>query len=235
LLIELGNNDLIGKEVIRMWTLYSVELQFNDRFAASTPKNPEDIEIILGVRAPSQNSIERREKKGKNVTPLPELAEQVKEEVQAKEEVERGYATFKRDDNGLYYEARCVRAHLKDCANVIAGQLGIKGLKRRLADRVYVEPEKLYIDRKEPDGSETRIVHAMTPRGPRSSFKTFDYAERPRLGFTLKVLNDGVITKKILEKVFQYGEIHGMGQERGQDMGKYKVIKFEKVSRPARA
>ena len=73
-----------------MWKTYQVEQQFTTPFASSTPKNPKDIEAMLNARAPS--------KPPEDAIPLPELAEEVAGEVEATEEVERGYATFKRDD-----------------------------------------------------------------------------------------------------------------------------------------
>lgn len=205
-----------------MWKKYQVELHFTTQFASSTPKNPKDIEAMLIARAPS--------KPPEDPTPLPELAEQVAEEVEASEEVERGYATFKRDEKGLYYEARCVRAHIKDCANVLQYQLSIKALKSKVANHVYVEPAKIYLDKSEPDGNETRIVHAMTMKGPRSSLKTIDFVDKPVLKFTLKVLDDGVIDEKTLKAIFEYGSEHGMGQERSQDWGKYELVKLQEAS-----
>ena len=208
-----------------MWKTYQVEQQFTTPFASSTPKNPKDIEAMLSSRAPS--------KPPEDAIPLPELAEEVAGEVEATEEVERGYATFKRDDKGLYYEARCVRAHIKDCANILRKRLAIPAFKAKVANRVYVEPAKIRVLRggkaiQEPDGSEIRIVHALTPKGPRSSLKTIDYVDSPKLQFQLKVLDDGVITQGMLESIFEYGGQHGEGQERSQDWGKY-VFKLEEV------
>ena len=122
-----------------MWKKYEVELKFTTPFASSTPKNPKDIEAMLIARAPSDAELRRRKEAGEEITPIDELAEQVAEEVEATEEVERGYATFKRDENGLYYEARCVRAHIKDCANQLQGFLGIKALKSKVC-LLYTSP-----------------------------------------------------------------------------------------------
>ncbi|GAJ06311.1 unnamed protein product, partial [marine sediment metagenome] len=87
-----------------------------------------------------------------------------------------------------------------------------------------------YLGKEEPDGSEVRIVHAMTMKGPRSSLKTIDYVDKPVLKFRLKVLDDGVVDRKLLEAIFEYGAEHGMGQERSQDWGKYELVKLEEVS-----
>ena len=212
-----------------MWKRYAVELRFTTPFASSTPRNPKDIEKMLIARTPSDSELRKRREAGEEIVPLDELGEQVAEEVKASEEVERGYATFKRDGKGLYYEARCVKAHIKDCANQLQGFLEIKALKSKVANRVYVEPAKIYLDKSEPDGSEVRIVHAMTMKGPRSSLKTLDYVDSPILKFQLKVLDDGVVDEEILKAVFEYGGEHGMGQERSQDWGKYELVKLEEV------
>jgi hypothetical protein len=212
-----------------MWKKYEVELRFTTPFASSTPKNPKDIEAMLVARAPSEPALKKRMEAGEVITLIPELAEEVAEEVEASEQAERGYATFKRDDKGLYYEARCVKAHIKDCANQLQGFLEIKALKSKVANRVYVEPAKIYLGKQEPDGNETRIVHAMTMKGPRSSLKMIDYVQEPTLKFVLKVLDDGVIDEEILKAIFEYGGIHGMGQERSQDWGKYELVKLEEV------
>ena len=219
------------KEAIVMWKRYAVELRFTTPFASSTPKNPKDIEAMLIARAPSEAELRKRKDAGEEIVPLDELGEQVAEEVKASEEVERGYATFKRDGKGLYYEARCVKAHIKDCANQLQGFLEIKALKSKVANRVYVEPAKIYLGKSEPDGNETRIVHAMTMKGPRSSLKTIDYVDRPTLKFTLKMLDDGVVDEAILKAIFEYGGEHGMGQERSQDWGKYELMELEEQSR----
>lgn len=226
-----------------MWKYYDVELHFTTPFASGTPKNPRDIEAMLEARMPA--------KPPEDAVPLPELAEQIATEVEAEPEVERGYATFKRDDKGLYYEARCVRAHLKDCSNQLQIFLGIKALKAKVANHVYVQPVKLYLGKTkpdaaavmerppdepwkiidvvpDPDGNEIRIVHAMTMKGPRSSLKTIDYVDNGVLKFTLKVLDDRVIKRDILEAIFEYGGTHGIGQERSQGWGQYEY-KFAEV------
>jgi len=211
-----------------IWREYEVELRFTSPFAASVPKNPEDIKQMVTARMPS--------KKPEGAPTTKELAEEVEEEVGAEEEAERGYATFKRDEEGyIVYEGRCVRAHIKDCANAIQGLLGIRALKSKVANRVYVEPRFIPLydsetgERKtEPDGSEVRLVHAMTMRGPRSSVKTVDYVNEPTMRFTLRVLNDGLVSRELLEQIFEYGGEHGMGQERGAgDFGKYNLVKLE--------
>ncbi|GAJ05663.1 unnamed protein product, partial [marine sediment metagenome] len=209
---------------------YKVELEFCQPFASSLPRTAEEIATMLQNRMPSKAALMN------NPIAVEDLGEQVAEEVGASEEAERGWATFKRDEEGIYYEARCVRAHIKDCAQQLAGALQIRGLKAKVANRVYVEPEQLRLTRtdgtpvREVDGTETRMIHVLTRRGPRNGTKQVDYVAPPcRLAFMLKVLDDGQVDRDILEAIFEYGGTHGMGQERSQQWGQYGVVAVAEV------
>ena len=196
-----------------MWKKYRVELTMEGRFAASVPKTHDEIAKMLEHRMPTR--------KPEGAVPIDELAEQVTAEVAA-EEPEIGWATFKRDDNGLYYEGRCIRGHLKDCALQVASFFpGTKAFKAKVANKVYVEEDKIPIAKREPDGHEQRFIQVMTRQGPRSTYKFIDYVDEAKLTFTLKMLDDGVITEEMLRAIFDYGSMHGLGQERSQGWGRY--------------
>lgn len=206
-----------------MWKPYDVTLQMTGYFAASLPKTREEIEKMLGYRMPG--------KPPEDFTPLAELVNEVVEKVGTDEEEEElayGWATFPRDDNGLYYEGRCIRGHLKDCANQVREviQPVIKALKAKVANKVYVMTDiiPLMVDgvqAGELAGTEQRFIQVMTKRGPRSTIKYIDYLVRPTLTFRLNVLDDGVITEEVLGAIFEYGSVHGLGQERSQGWGRY--------------
>ena len=163
--------------------------------------------------------------------PLDELVDEVVEEVGVageEEELRYGWASFPRDDNGLYYEGRCVRGHIKDCANQVRDVIRpqVKALKAKVANKVYVMTDviPLIVDgvqAREIGGTAQRFVQVMTRPGPRSTIKYVDYLEEPALTFQLNVLNDGIITDDILNAIFEYGSVHGMGQERSQGWGRY--------------
>lgn len=219
-----------------MWLRYQVELQMTGRFAASLPRTREEIAAMLEHRKPVNPP--------EDYTPLAELTDEVaarvgpdeaqaaaSQEAAEDEEVKFGWATFPKDNTGLYYEGRCVRGHLKDCAAQVRGFLKpeVKALKAKVANKVYVTTDVIPLGVTEPAGMETRFVQVMTRLGPRSTIKYVDYLEKPTLVFELKVLNDGVITPEILDALFDYGSIHGMGQERSQGWGRYgfKVTRVE--------
>jgi len=191
------------------------------RFAASLPKTREEIQAMLENRMPS--------KRPENFTPIDELVGEVAEKVGApteaeeEEELKFGWATFPKNDEGLYYEGRCIRGHLKDCANQIKDAIKpeVRALKAKVANKVYVMYDIIPLGTKEIAGTEQRFVQVMTRQGPRSTIKYIDYLEQPTLKFQLKVLDDGIITEEILKSIFEYGAIHGLGQERSQGWGRY--------------
>jgi uncharacterized protein YbaR (Trm112 family) len=233
-----------------MWNKYEVELQMPGYFAASLPRTRDEIEKMLEHRMPA--------KPPEDFIPLDELVDEVAEKVGAteeadeeeEEEVKYGWATFPRNEDGLYYEGRCVRGHLKDCANQVKDVLGrkakmaskgelsqtkdktkayqdpFKALKSKVANKVYVITDVIPVmvdgvQVKEIGGTVQRFVQVMTRQGPRSTIKYVDYLEKPVLTFRLNVLDDGIITDDILNFIFEYGSVHGMGQERSQGWGRY--------------
>lgn len=205
-----------------MWRKYEVTLNMTGRFAASLPRAREDIERMLLNRMPV--------KPPEGHIPIGDLVEKVIEEVGAGEgEQQFGWATFPKDKDGLYYEGRCVRGHLKDVANQVKGVVKpeIKALKAKVANRVYVMTDVIPLYNKdglrltEPSATEQRFIHVMTPMGERSSIKYIDYVEKPVLRFYLQVLDDGVVTDEILKTLFEYGSVHGLGQERSCGYGRY--------------
>jgi len=210
-----------------IWKRYKVELQVTNRLMAGIPKNPEMIEAWLEARQPSEAAIARRRANGEEITPVAVLAEQVAEEVDAVEE-ERAWLGFKKDDV-LYIEGSNVKAHLKDCANIMQKLLDFKALRSKLADRVYVEDERVYLGKAEPDGYYEHPVHVMTRQGPRSALKRNDYVEQPCLSFGLRVLADGVIDEDLLRDIFEYGGTHGIGAERGLGYGRYELKVLEEL------
>lgn len=219
-----------------MWNYYYVELKLLNQLGASLPDTREEIRKLLEARQPA--------KAPPDATPLPTLTDQVAEEVGVTEEPEAQEVTrtqFKSDENGLYYEGRCVRGHLKGCALQISQLFpDIHGFKAKVASKVHVVEFKLPLGKREPDGKaeqrdpgenlELRYIQAMTRQGARSSRKLIDFVWQPTLKFHLKVLNDGVIQKHHLEAIFHFGSTQGIGQERSQMWGRYNLVALQEVT-----
>ncbi len=66
-------------------------------------------------------------------------------------------------------------------------------------------------------------MRQSTLRGnPEVSVKANEYIEPPCcIEFTLRILNDGVITDATLASIMEYGGLHGYGAERGRGYGRY--------------
>jgi hypothetical protein len=207
-----------------IWRGLHVELQVINELAAGLPKTPEEIVGMLDRRKPG--------KKPEGAKSLADLAVQVADEVGLgeleEEEKLPGWATFKRDaERGLYFEGRAVRGHIKDAAQQIVGLFDVAAFKSKVANKVYVMTDRIYLGKMEPDGTIQRFIQAITPKGPRSTIKYIDYVVAPRLSFDLKVLDDGVIQDRHLRTIFEYGAVHGIGQERSQGLGRYTLEVFE--------
>lgn len=214
-----------------IWKRYAVELQVTNEFMAGIPKNPELIAAWLEARQPSEAAIARRRENGEEITAVADLAKRVAEEVDPTDDAEeKAWLGFKKDSEGfLYIEGSNVKAHLKDCANVLQKLLDFKALRAKLADRVYVENERVHLGADEPTGYYEHPVHVMTRQGPRSALKRNDYVMRPKLAFVLRVLDDNVIKEGLLRDVFEYGGTHGIGAERGLGYGRYTLEALEEL------
>ena len=217
------------------WLRFAVELQMTGRFAASLPRTEKEIRAMLEHRMPAR--------KPENARSIDTLVAGVMEEVGITTEDAEGWlpsaATFPRNEDGLYYEGRCIRGHLKDCATQVAQKRmpmlhganpNYKNFRSKLTNRLYVENEIIPLDRKEPDGTETRYIQVMTAQGPRSSIKYIDYVNQPTLSFVVRLYNDGLYGIEDIREVLLYGSIHGMGQERGQDWGRYEIVRLEQIT-----
>ena len=219
-----------------LFTRYQVMLQVTNRLMAGVPKDPEMIATWLNARKTSEAAFARRQAAGEDMMPIAKIAERVEALVDGGDEgeEERVWMGFLKDEMGLHILASNVKAHLKDCANVLQKKADVKAFRSKLANRVFVEgirnslgDEAIYLGKDEPDGYFEHPVHAMTARGPRTALKRNDYRLRPLLAFTLLVLNDGFVTEELLETLFAYGAKHGIGSERGNGFGRYELVKLE--------
>lgn len=214
-----------------MFRFYKVALQFKDRVCGGIPKHPNVIRAWVEARTGYDD--ERAQeiiKEAKN-------AMQAADTLGEKEEI-KGWAGFKANERGLYLESRQVMAMLKESANVLKGIKGsepiikIKNLKARLAERVFVEPSKIHLlpTREEPDGYEEHTIRVMTPRGPRSAIKRFDYIQECGVEFTLRVLDDGLVGEAELEQILDLAEHLGLGANRSQGYGQFEVTSFAETN-----
>lgn len=211
---------------------YAVTLHLND-VAGGTPMHKD---LITGwINATNKNKSEEERNKiiEATIKTLPEVAE---------EKEAKSWVGFKRDKDGyLYLEGRCVKAMLKEAANIIkqvvpvsaaeaAGKSkksnakGITNLKSKVADRVFVVENRVFFERdgeriRKPDELEERPIHAMTPQGPRSSLKRTDILRGVDVKFTVRRLADNTVPETALYACLVYAQQLGLGSDRAQGRG----------------
>lgn len=154
-----------------------------------------------------------------------------KEEVATVEEIEeRGWTGFHKDENGLFVYDYMVKGFIKNAANILKESLGVKNLKSKITDFVFIMPRKIYLGKQEPDGTFERPLRAMTAQGPRVSLSRSDYVSAETgLTFTVKILKHKEVTEKLVRELFEYGQLQGLGQFRNGSFGRFEVVEFRLV------
>lgn len=139
---------------------------------------------------------------------------------------------FKRGEQGLYVEARQVKAMLKESTNVIFGgeRWGAtrKGPKAFVAERAFVEPERLWLNTSEPSGVELMIGHLTGATGPRSTLGYHEIVLRPAIDFEILVLRDCIAPEQWAD-IWVHAQENGFGAMRSQGFGRFHLVRWERL------
>lgn len=223
-----------------MWIYYALALDVR-RLVGGIPKHPEIIKRWQEAHLTGKEGEPTSESATDATVEL--LGQQALDPEEVISGIWTGFVTD--DDDHLAIEARLIKAMFKESANIIrvlpgAQQRNTKGdnkvipLRARVAERVFVEPHVITLlkDDKpvtDPESAE-RPIHVMTAQGPRTALKRTDYVEGVRLNCTLRVLNDGLISEKILRMILDHAQHNGLGTDRSQGNGTfvYELTPIEK-------
>ena len=227
----------MSKEQENLFREITIRWTFENRVMAGIPANEKLIDKWLEVKKASDPKHEKME----SPKSLEDLGGEVKDEMReafesVPEEAGALYLGFKRNsDKELYLESYQVKAHLKDCCRVLGNNVlsSTKSLRSKFADRVFVTPE--HIPMMKHDGTVFQgsapiegswfdhPIHVWSPGvGQRSALKANEYVEGGSyIDFTLKILDDNLITDKIIYTLMDYGKEHGFMSERGLGYGTY--------------
>ena len=138
---------------------------------------------------------------------------------------------FKRAEHGLYIEARQIKALFKESTNILFGaeRWGPtrKGPKSYLAERVFVQPDRVWLGCEAPDGLELVVGHLNGPTGPVSTLGYHEYVVQPSLSFTVWVVRD-LITSTQWADVWVLAQEIGLGALRSQGHGRFQLTAWEK-------
>lgn len=229
-----------------MWTRYQLRLQFTTRLCGSTPADPEIIEAWLkarrpAVRPPGARSIEEIQEEVFNSLAEPE--EDAPPNILVFQRVDG--ACVMRAETVRAHIKDCAR---QLSAQYIGSTKGERTFATRVLNGVYHDPAVYWLPILRPDGSpvlkhdgeQDRAIHVRGPRGELlNALKRYEWIQPARIDVQLLVLTargerrqrgaDGkmesvalpTISQPDLEKIFQYGAVHGYGGERGAGEGRY--------------
>lgn len=215
---------------------YEGEGIVHDKMVGGIPKDADTIRKWLESRVKQGADLALQEVINETADQMAEGTQfgELMDEVTKKLEGGNGFKTI---DGQLVWEGRCLKAGIKEAANVAypgtdwpAKPKGIKkGLMRYLAERVFVDDLYIPLGVSEPSGTEQRIKHVMTPMGPRSAINVVDYVEQPKLRFTVAVLDD-CIAPEVWGRIWQVLEEIGLGADRARSDGRFELVKWERIN-----
>lgn len=231
----------IFSESSTLFTRYACRLELRHKLIGGTPKDPRLIEAWIRTKMGIEKQEELRTLTLRTLletgVDLPQAAtfEEMEEAVQSVAGVKQTVG-FKQNAGGLYIESRTIKAMLKEVTNILFagtlwgknGSYRGKGPKSFLAERVFVNPDAIALDRLDPDGIEMFVGHITDKLGPRSTLTYYEYVERPVLEFECLVARDAV-PHEAWPDLWSLAEENGIGALRSQGFGRFDVTAFARV------
>lgn len=135
---------------------------------------------------------------------------------------EKSWTGFRSDEKGLFLFEYVIKGFLKSAGNTLKDQLGVKALRSKIDDNVFISPRKIYLNQMEPDGCIERPIRVMTMQGPRVALIKSDYIDAGKeIDFTLTILKHKEISWEILDLILAHGRWMGLGQFRNGGYGRF--------------
>ena len=197
-------------------TKYQVTLTLTEPMLGTISKNKEVYAKYIATKAPKGTDIE--------------------EEIETVEEIEeKGWTGFHSDSAGIFIFDYMIRGFLKAAGTVLRTELKVSNLKSKIDNYVFVTPRRIRPKRwaptadgnvetepSEADGALERPLRAMTALGPRNSLMRSDFVNAgTELSFELLVLRHPEMTEALLQSLFSYGALVGLGQWRNGSYGRF--------------
>lgn len=222
-----------------MWIEYPLALTFTTPLCGGVPRHDDVVRPWIEARAASEAKLRAMpDAKGLDevVAEHAETTDKLDDTIE--EALAKKWIGFSRDETGLFVRAANVRAHLKDCAQVLArgmksatppnGCKAIKQFKAKFVDAVYVREDRLHILNgdgtayAQASGFRDATMSVMTAQGPRQCIKRIDYCDPASLKCTLQLLESSEVCREHLIACLDYGKVHGFGQDRSLQFGRYE-------------
>lgn len=210
------------------WTHYRVELMV-EKLTGGLPSHEELIGAWMASRGagpvtPTQVADLTSEPVDRVAAQADRVAELVGEEIEKTHTV-----VFARDDGRPAYEGRAFNGALKESANILKEQFGVRNFRSKLVERVFVCERYSTFPAETVIRIEERPISVMTRQGPRTSLKRCEVVESVPIAFTLHVLEDGVVKPTFLETMIRYSCLNGFGADRSQGSGRAEIVDFVRL------
>lgn len=226
-----------------MWRELSLKMTFTTPLCGGVPRDPEIIDRWVDTRTATEaqhTKLEAEaEEKGGKIQTVAEVKQERVDTVDSLVEVteqDKVWVGFSRDEKGLFVRGANLRAHLKDCAGVV-GPHAKKGdvpdmpqvlnFRAKAVNAIYIKQDRLHIlngDAQVVDkatGFRDATLSVMTAQGPRTCLKRVDYLQPAIIEATI-LLYPGEINRDWLMVLLDYGCVHGFGQDRSLQFGRYE-------------
>lgn len=230
-----------------MWRELDLTMTFTVPLCGSVPRDPEIIDRWVDTRTATEAHHEKLEadaqEEGGKVQTLDEVKQERHDTVdplEAISEQDKVWVGFSRDDTGLFVRGANLRAHLKDCAGVVGphakkgkvdGMPEVLNFRSKAVNAIYVKQDRLHIVQRGTNGDfvvcqkatgfRDATLSVMTAQGPRTCLKRVDYIEPAFIRATI-LLYPGEITRDWIKVLLDYGCVHGFGQDRSLQFGRYE-------------
>ena len=151
---------------------------------------------------------------------------------------ENGWTGFHNDEKGIFIFDYVIRGFLKYWGNLKKEEFGVKALRAKITDSVYVFPRRIYLEDekgeiiKEPAGVVERSLRIMTPQGPRTTIKRSDYVSIGTIvRFNIDLIDVGKneVTMEMLRSLLENGKYAGLGEFRNGSYGRFEIVEFNEV------
>lgn len=152
----------------------------------------------------------------------------------AKRSEDTGYTVFPQDQEGMYLWNYHLKGFLKEAGNVLKEAVGVKNLRSKIDNHVFVNPRRLYIFRgtngkvqkvKEPDDILERPLRAQTAMGPRVTLAGSERIMAPSYIYaTVELVPHKELDLDLIQQLLDYGRLKGLGQWRNASYGSFTWI-----------
>lgn len=231
----------------QLFTRYRATLQVRGKLMGGIPKDPKIIQGWLKSKAKIDQDDELLRA---TVRTLREQGIDVPDQITSFADIEeivdqaaslKTTNGFKQDATGLYLEARCIKAMLKEAVSILySGKKWTLGQKADgkdygkaprsiAAERVFVEPEHIYLGRTQPDDVDLQITHVDSPTGKKTSLTYIEYVVQPSITFDVLVTEDS-IKQDDWARIWVQAQENGLGARRSQEFGKFDILGFDRMN-----